>query len=43
MKSHRTNTVIKVYKIKTCLLIHMAVLTDNNISVKEYNKNMVRI
>ena len=30
--------MVKDYKRKTCLLIGMLVPTDNNISVKEYNK-----
>ena len=30
--------MVKNYQRKTCLLIDMALPTDNNLSVKEYNK-----
>ena len=37
IKINRSDIVVKDYKRKTCLL-DMSVPTDNNISVKEYNK-----
>ena len=36
--SKRPDTVAKDFKRKTCLLIDILIPTDNNISVKEYNK-----
>ena len=38
IKSKRPDIVVKDYKRKTCILIDMSVPTDNNTSVKEYNK-----
>ena len=38
IKSNRPHTVLKNWKRKTGLLSDMFVPTDNNISVKKYNK-----
>ena len=38
IKSNRPGIVVKEYKRKTCALIDIALLTDNNISVIEFNK-----
>ena len=38
IKSNRRDIVVNDYKRKVCFLIDMAVPTDINLSVKEYNK-----
>ena len=38
IKCNRPDIVDKDYQRKTCLLPDLSVPTDNNISVKEYNK-----
>ena len=38
IKSNEPNIVVKYYKRKICLLIDMSEWTDNNISIKKYNK-----
>ena len=38
MKSNRQDIVIEDYKNQTYLLIDMSVPTDNNLSVKEYDR-----
>ena len=38
IKRNRPNIVVKNYKRKICLLIDETVPSDNDISVKEYNK-----